>query len=54
LGYTVIGEWYMVGEYKTEQLRTHSTTGRLGDIRGRPNEEDLRDISEKVKGVLLV
>jgi flavodoxin len=54
LGYTIIGEWYVVGEYKTEQLRTHSTTGRLGDIRGRPNEEDLRDIAERVKGVLQV
>ena len=54
LGYSIMGEWYVVGEYKAEQLRTHSTTGRLGDIRGRPNEEDLRDIAEKVKGVLQV
>ena len=52
LGYTIMGEWYVVGEYKTEQLRTRSTTGRLGDIRGRPSQEDLRDIGEKVKGVL--
>ena len=54
LGYTIIGEWYVVGEYQTEQLRTHSTTGRLGDIRGRPNQTDLQDIAEKVRGVLQV
>jgi flavodoxin len=54
LGYTIMGEWYVVGEYKTEQLITRSTTGRLGDIRSRPNQGDLQDIAEKVKGVLQV
>jgi flavorubredoxin len=52
LGYTIEAEWYIVGEYLTEKLRSHSLTGRLGDIRGRPNEEDLRDVAERVKGVL--
>jgi hypothetical protein len=42
LGYTIMAEWYVVGEYKTERLREHSVAGRLGDIRGRPNEADLR------------
>jgi flavodoxin len=51
LGYTIVGEWYVVGEYVTERLRDHSIWGRLGDIRGRPNEEDLQDVAEKVKGV---
>jgi len=54
LGYTIMAEWYVVGEYKTEQLSSHSRGGRLGDIRGRPNEEDLRDMAEKVKGILQV
>ena len=40
LGYTIIAEWYIVGEYKTERLQGHSVAGRLGDIRGRPNEVD--------------
>ena len=54
LGYTIVGEWYQVGEYKPEKYREHSIAGRLGDIRGRPNDEDLRDIVEKVKGVLRI
>jgi hypothetical protein len=51
LGYTILGEWYVVGEYIPEGYRKHSTGGRLGDIRGRPNEEDLRDVEERVKGI---
>ena len=52
LGYTVVGEWYIVGEYKTDRVRNHSIGGRLGDIRGRPNTEDLKEVVEKVKGIL--
>jgi hypothetical protein len=52
LGYTIVGEWYVVGAYQTEALRDRSTEGRLGDIRGRPSEADLRDVAEKVKGIL--
>ena len=52
LGFAIIGEWYVVGEYKTEKLRSYSVGGRLGDIRGRPNQADLEEIAEKVKGVL--
>ena len=54
LGYTIMAEWYIVGEYKTERLRGHSVAGRLGDIRGRPNEEDLRDVAARVKGILQI
>lgn len=52
LGYTILDEWYVIGEYKTERLQDMSVSGRLGDIRGRPNERDLRDVDERVKGVL--
>ena len=52
LGYTILAEWYVIGEYKTERLRQMSVSGRLGDIRGRPNEQDLQEIEEKVRGVL--
>ena len=54
LGYTIMAEWYIVGEYKTERLRGHSVAGRLGDIRGRPNEEDLQDVAARVKGILQI
>jgi len=50
LGFTVIGEWYTVGEFKG--LEQESIHGKLGDIRGRPNEEDLFDIENKVREVL--
>ena len=52
LGYTILAEWYVVGEYKTERLREMSVSGRLGDIRERPNEQDLKEIEERVKGLL--
>lgn len=51
LGYSIVGEWYIVGEYLTENLRNRSVDGRLGDIRGRPNEQDLREVKEKVLGL---
>jgi len=54
LGYSIVGEWYIVGEYRTEGQRDHSIIGRLGDIRGRPNEEDLQVVAERVKGILKV
>ncbi len=52
LGYTILAEWYVIGEYKTERLREMSISGRLGDIRGRPNEQDFKEIQERVKGLL--
>ena len=42
LGFTVAGEWYVVGEFHGSEEA--STKGRLGDIRGRPNDEDLRKV----------
>jgi hypothetical protein len=51
LGYTIVSEWYIVGEYLTENLRDRSVNGRLGDIRGRPNQQDLREVREKVLGL---
>jgi flavodoxin len=53
IGYEIIGEWYIVGEFHGK-LQHLSTTGRLGDIRGRPNEADLQEISERVIGILRV
>ena len=42
LGFTVLDEWYVVGEFHGSEEA--STKGRMGDIRGRPNEDDLRRV----------
>jgi hypothetical protein len=42
LGFTIVGEWYVVGEFHGSLEA--STRGRLGDIRGRPNQEDLHNV----------
>jgi hypothetical protein len=52
LGFVLAGEWYVVGEYLTEALSGYSKSGRLGDITGRPNQHDLMEVGERVKGVL--
>jgi hypothetical protein len=44
LGFSVLDEWYVVGEFHGSEEA--STKGRLGDIRGRPNEEDLRKVKQ--------
>ena len=50
LGYLVLDEWHVVGElHKETDLNTE---GRLGDIRGRPNEQDLDDVRNRVRGIL--
>jgi Flavodoxin len=54
LGYTIVAEWYVIGEYHPEAMKGHSVAGRLGDIRGRPSEADLRDVAERVKGILRI
>lgn len=53
LGYDIIGEWHIVGEYHGN-LQHLSASGRLGNIQGRPNEADLQEISEKVVRTLQV
>jgi hypothetical protein len=47
LGFTVLDEWYVVGEYHGSEEK--STKGRLGDIRGRPNEKDLRKVKQDTR-----
>lgn len=42
VGIPVIGEWYVVGEF--HGMEEMSTKGSLGDIRGKPTEDDLRKI----------
>ncbi len=50
LGFTVLDEWYIVGEYHGSEER--STRGRMGDIRGRPSEEDLSKVKQDVMHLL--
>jgi hypothetical protein len=50
LGFTVLDEWYVVGEYHGSE--ESSTKGRLGDIRGRPNEEDLRKVKQDTRRLM--
>ena len=50
LGFAVKGEWYTVGEFHgREEL---STAGRLGNIKGRPDENDLAEIEKNVQELL--
>jgi len=51
LRFTVLAEWYIVGELKKNEIL--STQGPLGDIRGRPNGKDLSRVERMVKNVLL-
>jgi flavodoxin len=50
LGFDLVGEWYFVGEFHGSE--ENSTKGRLGDIRGRPNQQDLDNIAADVKKLL--
>ena len=47
IGFTVVDELYVVGEFHGSL--EESTKGKLGDIRGRPNAEDLSKVKADVK-----
>jgi flavorubredoxin len=44
LGFTVLNEWYVLCEFHGSL--ENSTLGRMGDIRGKPSETELREIKE--------
>jgi hypothetical protein len=46
LGFDLVAEWYFVGEFHNSE--ENSTKGRLGDIRGRPNRQDLAKVERNV------
>lgn len=50
LGFTVLDEWYILGEFHGSEER--STKGRMGDIRGRPNKEDLEKVKRDAANLL--
>jgi hypothetical protein len=47
IGFTVLDEWYVLSEFHGSL--ENSTQGRMGDIRGKPKEEDLRKIREEAE-----
>ncbi len=46
IGFEVAAEWYIVGEFHGSEK--FSTMGKLGDIRGRPNQQDLDKVKSDV------
>jgi hypothetical protein len=50
LGLRVVDEWYVIGEFHGSLER--STRGRLGDIRGRPDEQDLAQVERDTRSLL--
>jgi len=50
LGIRVLDEWYIVGEYHGNEEA--STRGCLGDIRGRPTAENLKQLREKATSLV--
>jgi hypothetical protein len=54
LGITVLDEWYFIGDFKSDEFKRHNTGGRFGDITGRPDERDLKEVSERVQAILIV
>ena len=51
-GFQIVDEWYIVGAFIPQKMQAYNSTGRLGNISGRPNEADLKEVFEKTKGML--
>jgi len=51
IGFNMIAEWYVVAEYHGRLVE--STEGSLGDIRGKPTQEELARIEEKTTKLVL-
>ena len=54
LGFVVVAEWYFIGDFKTEQMKHLNAAGRMGDITGRPDEHDLKEVEELVTAIVNV
>jgi flavodoxin len=50
IGFEVAAKWYIVGEFHNSL--ENSTGGVLGDIRGRPNQQDLAEVAENVSNLV--
>jgi len=50
IGYAVLDQWHIVGQFHREtDMNTH---GRLGNILGRPNAQDLLAVENRTRGVI--
>ena len=51
IGFDVLDKWYILSEFiGSEEM---STMGRMGEIRGLPTEQDLKELQEKAKKLVL-
>lgn len=50
IGFEVVAEWYVVGEFHGNEA--NSTRGVQGDIRGRPNAEDLDKVAKDARQLI--
>jgi len=46
IGFEIAAEWYVIGEFHGRE--ENSTIGRLGNIKGRPNQQDLAEVKSDV------
>ena len=46
IGFEIAAEWYVIGEFHNRE--ENSTMGRLGNIKGRPNQQDLAKVKSDV------
>jgi len=49
IGFTLVGEWYILSEFHGNL--ENSTLGRMGDIRGKPNVDDLLKIKQNALAI---
>lgn len=50
LGFQVLDEWYILSEFHGSEI--NSTKGRMGDIRGKPTTEELRQIKKNAAKIM--
>jgi hypothetical protein len=50
LGYQVLDEWHVAGAFHNNEEM--STRGRMGDLRGRPDDRDLWEVQCRVRGII--
>jgi flavorubredoxin len=48
IGFNIVGEWYILSQFNVSHpaMENANTKGRMGDIRGKPNAEDLQRIKQ--------
>lgn len=52
LGISIASEWCIPGAFIPVKMHSFNTQGRLGNIEGRPNADDLKNVYEQTMGLL--